>query len=92
MTFNQAVDKIKKNNYLIGKLLAKEEEITNMIIVPSNRKHDKEIILRVRMEKPTIDIIEMHNDFDVIVVCNIEDSIYFVYNLDSVIKKFEKKN
>lgn len=89
MTFEQAVKVIEDYEHLIGQEFD-EREISDLIIVPSNRKYDGEIASRVYRQKQYDDILSKYNDFTVIVLFDLDEygntGIIICDDLENVIK------
>ncbi|GEM_PF-4621832 len=91
MNYNQAVEKVKEYDHLIGEEIG-EHTISHLVIVPSNRKHDGTIIDRIYWDKSTSDILSAHKDFEIIVLYDLHTDyratgILVIEDLNSVISK-----
>lgn len=90
MNYKDAIKKIEEFKYMIGKKV-EQREITNLVLVPSNRQSDTEIINKIYWGKDTSDILQEHKDFAIIVVYDLpsfaQTGVIFKEDLKDVIKR-----
>lgn len=89
MTLQESLQKTAKHQHLIGKKVG-DNTITHLLIIPSNRQNEGDIIARILHDQPTNDILANHTDFTIIVVFDLFDAVVdgFVHrkNLDEVLE------
>lgn len=97
MNYKQAVDKIKEHESLI-EMEIKGRTISELVIVPSDRQHDRNIIDRVYWDKPFDDLLLGHTDFEIIVLFDLHTvyratGLLVTENLENVLRQIhEQKN
>lgn len=91
MKYTEAIKVVEEQQHLIGAMIG-DDEISHILIVPSNRNHDAEIISRAYWDKPLGDILSRYTDFIVIVVCDLDNpnnQAIIKYDLEQVKAKIK---
>lgn len=83
MTLQESLQKTAKHQYLIGKKVG-DKKISHLVIIPSNRQNEGDIIGRILHDRETNDILANHTDFTIIVLFDLFDATVtgFVHKRD----------
>jgi hypothetical protein len=76
MTLKEAEKQCNKYKHLIGTMYKQEDKISMLVIVPTNPERFSDIILNVASGSPYKPLLIGFNDFDIIVMLNLESYPY----------------